>query len=62
MRRVYLFFAILILSVFVYRKRYRVINFLLAVSVIRKLMISLAMRVPFFKSNVFRFLFNEEKV
>lgn len=54
MRRFYLLSALLTLIVVLYRWRYRIVNFLLAINFFKKMTVSIAMRIPFFSNLLFK--------
>lgn len=49
MRKIYLIIMLVVFGMTVYRFRYRIINILFAVGILRKMAVSLAMRVPYLR-------------
>jgi len=49
MRKIFLMTMLVVFGVAIYRFRYRIINMLFAVVILRKMAVSLAMRVPSLK-------------
>ena len=59
MRFVVFLSVITAVIVFIYRWRYRILNTLLAISVLRRFVVSLTMSIPGLKSNFFNNLFKQ---
>lgn len=62
MRQFYLLSTALTLVALVFRLRYRIMNLILANDVLRKLTVSLAMRIPSLRARIFNSLLKGKKV